>query len=250
MDVAKYARLCPDRKLREGDANLLAFKAPVPIYYLHGRPDSYLAPLLDISYGPEHRFTTREWRAQYVPFVVAVSHGVGGPGSLANATLDLTDDATILQARELCPETQSFASNLFLTFLAFFEYLLRERPDEQWFVVSEDDFLLTNQKILHNELLWCLSQLQQPLSAGMKWHLGFYLLASNTASCYYGHGMTLFFVERAFLEELVADLRSQPALVCTAPIDIYLSSRYHFFKNTRLDIGAHVGQRYVKSVFF
>lgn len=250
-EVLRAARSCPSRTTQP--PSLLPFGSIIYIYYLHARPDPYLVSLLHTSFGNEGLFTIRETRVQFVPYVVSVSKN---HGTLANASLPFEKHELAMHARTMCPHSSLLATIIFLTYFEYFNFLLRERPaSERWFIISEEEVLLVNQQALYDEVLWCVSQIENNTDINLNanhntndWKVGFYLLEDNQPSCRYGHGTTLFFVERLFLQELVRIVDRNPSVICTAPIDIFLSSNYHFFKHTGSTIGVHVGERYKENI--
>lgn len=209
-ELIRYTIPCPSRTFGIDQRSLIPDGSAIYIYYLHARPDTYLNSLLDVTFGSDAAFVIRASRVQFVPYVVSVS------GDNGNASLRLSSNQAINTARTLCPSSSLFDTNLFLTFLELFKFLVRERPStEAWFIVSEDDVLLLNQEVLLEELAWCISQVRdttqkesQTASVEPRWRLGFYLLESNTPSCRYGYGMTLFFIERSFMVDLIQTLES------------------------------------------
>ncbi|KAL7471993.1 hypothetical protein ACHAXS_012306 [Conticribra weissflogii] len=176
------------------------------------------------SNGPTlQRINTLRISNQY-----ARSGGVLRPSPSSNA-----NNATNVKPRFLCRKMK-WEQRLFVVYQSVFQKLLVQFPDDEGFVIVEDDAILKSPKLFaeevcnaHRRKMAFYSLYRSPLQLRSVWW--------RSSSCIYRHGTVAFYVRRPMMEKIVKERRR--SLFCRFPIDMYISKSGPWYASRREIVG-------------
>lgn len=158
----------------------------------------------------------------------ARSGGALRPSSLSNA-----NNATNGSQRFLCRKMK-WEQRLFVVYQSVFQKILHQYPEEEGFVIIEDDAILKSPKMFAEEVCnvhrWRMifySLYRSPLQSKSAW--------GRSPSCIYRHGTVAFYIRRPMMEQIVKERRR--SLFCRFPIDMYISRLGPWYASRREVVG-------------
>ena len=151
--------------------------------------------------------------------------------SLTNSTQQLPTPLQI-QNQFLC-RGMKWEQRLFAVYQSVFAKLLSSYPQEDDFVIVEDDSLLINPTAFFEEV--CNSRSHQMKFYSL-YRSPFQWQSRNSISCIYQHGTVAFYIQRSLMVTIVKEKRR--GWFCRFPIDMYISSLGPWYA-TRREIVVH-----------
>lgn len=146
------------------------------------------------------------------------------------------------QKNFLCRKIK-WEQRLFYVYQHIFSELLATYPNDDGFVVIEDDATLLNPNALVDEVcnvhvrhqkIQFYSLYRSPIQQRQWWWR-----MSSKPSCVYRHGTVAFYIRRQLMEQIVNEHRR--SLFCRFPIDMYIS-KFGPWYATRREVVGHLGR--------
>lgn len=165
-------------------------------------------------------------------------------GALPNATLiydnhqhldDVsTEDKSTMKSGFLCRKMK-WEHRLVAVYQTVFSHLLSTYPNDEGFVIIEDDAVLNHPHAFveevcnaHNQQLEFYSLYQPPSST---WRG----TSRSSPSCIYKHGTVAFYIRQSLMKKIMNERRRQ--WFCRFPIDMYISRMGPWYATTREVVG-------------
>ena len=167
----------------------------------------------------------------------AMSGGVLRQSSNTQAEIETTLPQLEQSSAFLCRGSMKWEQRLFAVYQSIFARLLSTYPDEQDFIIVEDDSVLVNPYAFVEEVCHARSNQMQfyslyrsPLQRGI-----------SSVSCIYQHGTVAFYIRRYLMEKIMKERRR--GWFCRFPIDMYISKLGPWYATRREVVGHLDGGR-------
>eukprot|EP00569_Conticribra_weissflogii_P016625 CAMPEP_0171395940 /NCGR_PEP_ID=MMETSP0880-20121228/4291_1 /TAXON_ID=67004 /ORGANISM="Thalassiosira weissflogii, Strain CCMP1336" /LENGTH=390 /DNA_ID=CAMNT_0011909509 /DNA_START=109 /DNA_END=1278 /DNA_ORIENTATION=- len=154
-------------------------------------------------------------------------------GALRPSSPSTAKNATNGNQQFLCRKMK-WEQRLFVVYQSVFQKILHQYPDDEGFVIIEDDAILKSPKIFAEEVCnvhrWRMifySLFRSPLQLKRAW--------GRSPSCIYRHGTVAFYIRRPMMEKIVKERRR--SLFCRFPIDMYISKSGPWYASRREVVG-------------
>mmetsp|Transcript_7692 Transcript_7692/g.15706 ORF Transcript_7692/g.15706 Transcript_7692/m.15706 type:complete len:468 (+) Transcript_7692:275-1678(+) len=164
-----------------------------------------------------------------------------------NTTTHQTTTSKQQQKQFLCRKIK-WEQRLFHVYQHVFRELLATYPNDDGFVIIEDDATLLNPSALavevchaHDQQIQFYSLYRSPLQQQPHqwWRVMFFPKQSSPPSCVYRHGTVAFYIQRELMQQIVNERRR--SFFCRFPIDMYIS-KFGPWYATRNEVVGHLGR--------
>lgn len=152
--------------------------------------------------------------------------------SWRNQDLIIFNTTTFEKSVFKCPSI-TFSNKLFNIYLYVFASILERFPNQEDFIIVEDDAELVDEDKMRIES--CVARQYQYI------FYSFFRTKSQENSCIYQHGTVAFYVKRQFINTLLDSVDART--VCSIPIDMYIAMRGPWYA-TRNNIIKHNSKRF------
>ena len=159
-----------------------------------------------------------------------------------NSETTLFTESAKDQKQFLCRKIK-WEHRLFYVYQHIFTDLLTKYPNDDGFVIIEDDAILLSTTALAEEVcnvqhqkIQFYSLYKSPLQNRQQWLRN---RNSKQTSCMYRHGTVAFYIRRQMMEQIVNEHRR--SFFCRFPIDMYISKFGPWFA-TRREVVGHLGR--------